>query len=56
MAHTNPSDEQLEQLLTSASTIAIVGASSNPDKASYGIMKSACIGATSSYLGNQKGR
>src|SRR5262245_21846625 len=39
VAHTNPSDEQLKQLLTSASSVAIVGASSNPDKASYGIMK-----------------
>ena len=39
MAHVNPSDEQLEQLLTTATTIAVVGASSNPDKASYGIMR-----------------
>jgi predicted CoA-binding protein len=34
----NPSDQELRQLLTSASTIAIVGASSNPDRSSYGIM------------------
>ena len=39
MAHVNPSDEQLEQLLTTATTIAVVGASSNPDKASYGMMR-----------------
>jgi len=36
---TNPSDEQLRQLLTSAQTIAMVGASSSPDKASHGIMR-----------------
>ncbi len=34
----NPSDQELRQLLSSASTIAIVGASSNPDRSSYGIM------------------
>ena len=39
MAHANPSDLELKQLLTDATTIAIVGASSNPDKASYGIMQ-----------------
>ena len=39
MAHTNPSNEELRQLLTSATTIAMVGASSNPDKASHGIMQ-----------------
>jgi predicted CoA-binding protein len=39
MAHQNPSDQELKQLLTEATTIAIVGASSNPDKASYGIMQ-----------------
>jgi predicted CoA-binding protein len=39
MAHQNPSDQVLEQLLTDATTIALVGASSNPDKASYGIMQ-----------------
>lgn len=37
--HTNPSDDQIRQLLTDASTIAIVGASSNPDRASYDIMR-----------------
>jgi uncharacterized protein len=39
MAHANPSDPELKQLLTDATTIAIVGASSNPDKASHGIMQ-----------------
>jgi predicted CoA-binding protein len=39
MAHTNPSDDELKQLLTSATTIAMVGASGNPDKASHGIMQ-----------------
>src|SRR2546423_8197820 len=39
MAHGNPSDQELTQLLTDAATIAMVGASSNPDKASHGIMR-----------------
>lgn len=39
MAHLNPSDEELKQLLTTARTIAVVGASSNPDRPSHGIMK-----------------
>src|SRR5262245_44791275 len=39
MPHSNPSDEELKQLLTTARTIAVVGASSNPDKSSYGIMR-----------------
>ena len=39
MAHQNPSDQELKRLLTDATTIAMVGASSNPDKASYGIMQ-----------------
>ena len=39
MPHQNPSDEQLKKILTDATTIAIVGASSNPDKASHGIMQ-----------------
>ena len=39
MPHQNPSDQELTQLLTNATTIAIVGASSNPEKASYGIMQ-----------------
>jgi predicted CoA-binding protein len=33
------SDADLKQLLTDASTIAVVGASNNPEKASYGIMR-----------------
>ena len=39
MAHSNPSDQELKQLLTDATTIAVVGASANPDKASHGIMR-----------------
>jgi uncharacterized protein len=39
MAYANPSDAELRALLTAATTIAIVGASSNPDKASHGIMR-----------------
>ena len=39
MAHQNPPDQELRQLLTDATTIAMVGASSNPDKASHGIMQ-----------------
>src|SRR6476646_813414 len=39
MAHANPSAQELKQLLTDATVIAMVGASSNPDKASYGIMQ-----------------
>jgi predicted CoA-binding protein len=39
MSHTNPSDAELRQLLTNAETIAMVGASSNPDKAPLGIMQ-----------------
>ncbi len=39
MPHHNPTDQELIALLTGATTIAMVGASSNPDKASYGIMQ-----------------
>ncbi len=39
MAHQNPTDEQLRQILTDAATIAMVGASGNPEKASHGIMR-----------------
>src|SRR5215211_1200717 len=39
MAHQNPSDQHLKQILTDATTIAIVGASSNPDKPSHDIMR-----------------
>jgi uncharacterized protein len=37
--HNNPSDAELKQLLTNSATIAVVGASSNPERASYGIMR-----------------
>ena len=39
MSYANPPDDVLKQLLTDATTIAMVGASANPDKASYGIMQ-----------------
>ena len=39
MSHVNPSDQALTALLTSSTTIAMVGASSNPEKASHGIMQ-----------------
>jgi len=39
MPHTNPVDADLERLLSSATTIAIVGASSDPKKASHAIMQ-----------------
>jgi len=39
MAHSNPSDQELRQILSNASTIAVVGASSKPDRSSYGIMR-----------------
>ena len=39
MAHANPSDPELKQLLIEATTIAVVGASANPEKASHGIMQ-----------------
>ena len=39
MAHANPSDPELKQLLIDATTIAVVGASANPEKASHGIMQ-----------------
>ena len=37
--HENPSDDELRQLLIGATTIAMVGASNDPEKASHGIMK-----------------
>ena len=37
--HRNPSNQDLKRLLSTASTIAIVGASSNPDRPSNGIMR-----------------
>lgn len=39
MAHQNPSEQDLKRLLSSARTIAVVGASSNPDRPSNGIMR-----------------
>jgi len=39
MSHQNPSDEQLRELLASARTIAVVGASSDPQRPSHRIMK-----------------
>jgi predicted CoA-binding protein len=39
MPHRNPPDQEIKQLLTDASTIAIVGASSNPERPSHGIMR-----------------
>ena len=39
MSHQNPSDQELRQLLTDATVVAMVGASSNPEKASHGIMQ-----------------
>jgi predicted CoA-binding protein len=38
MPHRNPSDQDVKRLLSVASTIAVVGASSNPDRPSNGIM------------------
>src|SRR5207245_3989599 len=38
MADRNPTTEEIRTLLTDAKTIAMIGASSNPDKASHGIM------------------
>ena len=39
MSHANPSAESLRQLLVDARTIAIVGASANPARASHDIMQ-----------------
>lgn len=39
MAHANPSDAELKQLLIDSTVVAMVGASANPDKASHGIMR-----------------
>src|SRR5580698_4423302 len=39
MQHINPRDEEVFNLLVNAKTIAMVGASSNPEKTSHGIMK-----------------
>ncbi|HEX4346569.1 MAG TPA: CoA-binding protein [Vicinamibacterales bacterium] len=39
MAHLNPPDEQIRDLLARASTIAVIGASSNPERPSHGVMR-----------------
>ena len=39
MQHINPSDKVVFNLLVNTKTIAMVGASSNPEKTSHGIMK-----------------
>ncbi len=39
MSHRNPTEEELRALLTGAATIAVVGASADPEKASNGIMR-----------------
>lgn len=39
MVPSPPSDEELREILTRARTIAVVGASSKPDRPSHGIMK-----------------
>jgi predicted CoA-binding protein len=37
MAHQNPPDDEIRRLLANARTIAVVGASSSPDRPSHGI-------------------
>jgi predicted CoA-binding protein len=39
MSHRNPADSELARLLSDASVIAMVGASSNPEKPSHAIMR-----------------
>src|SRR5690349_7280552 len=39
MAHIDPPNEELRKLLTDAKIIAVVGASSKPERPSYGIMR-----------------
>ena len=39
MNHTNPTDKEIFEILSHAKTIAMVGASANPEKTSHGIMK-----------------
>lgn len=37
--HVNPSDREIRDLLRASKTIAIVGASSDPERPSYGVMR-----------------
>ena len=39
MQHINPSDKEIYELLVNTKTIAMIGASVNPEKTSHGIMK-----------------
>jgi predicted CoA-binding protein len=39
MTHTNPPDDELRRLLADSSSIAIVGASGNPERPSYAVMQ-----------------
>lgn len=39
MTHTNPSDETIRDILRATRTIAVVGASDNPARPSYGVME-----------------
>ena len=39
MTHTNPPDDELRRLLADSSSIAIVGASGNSERASYAVMQ-----------------
>jgi predicted CoA-binding protein len=39
MAHANPPNDEVRTLLTQANTIAVVGASSNPERPSYGVFQ-----------------
>jgi uncharacterized protein len=39
MGHVNPTDDQLRAILSTSRTVAIVGASQNHDRPSFGVMK-----------------